>query len=56
MKVFFFIIFAAAAALSAAGVNNDLVALTGCASALAFSALVIRDVYQAWRACSHEDE
>lgn len=51
MKVFSFIIFAAALALSAAGVNDDLVALTGCASALVFSALVIRDVIRAWRTC-----
>lgn len=35
--------------LSAYGVNNDVVALTGCTSGLAFSALVIRDIYRAWR-------
>lgn len=50
MKAFFFFIFLAAAFLSAAGVNNDVVVLPGCVSGLAFSALVMRDIRQAWRA------
>lgn len=51
MKVFFFSIYVAAGCLSAAGVNSDVVALTGCVSGLAFSVLVMRDIRRAWRAC-----
>ena len=39
----------AAAILSAYGVNNDVVAYIGCASGLAFSFIVLRDIYRAWR-------
>lgn len=51
MKAFLFSIYLAAGILSAAGVNNDVVALTGCVSGLAFSVLVMRDIRQAWITC-----
>ena len=57
MKVlFFFFIYLAAAFLSAAGVNNDLVAFTGSASGLTFSALVMHDLYHAWITCDNENK
>jgi hypothetical protein len=51
MIAFFFFIFVAAGCLSAAGVSDDVVALPGCVSALAFSAIILRDLRRAWIDC-----